>query len=328
MAVLAFVGVAALVGGAALLWRDKPVKKIEDRLDLLTGAGGAGVKDAPAKEASILSQPLDDGPGLVEAFVERFGNIGLLFEQADTSLTIGKLLAISAVMAVVGLAIGVVIRIHPVLMPLVGLLMGSLPLMWLLMRRKRRLKAFATQLPDALEMLSRTLRAGQSLAFGFNMVSTEMPPPISKEFGRVFEEQNLGIPFDETLRGMTNRIPNLDLKFFVTALILQRQTGGDLAEILDKIGALIRDRFRIWGQVQALTGEGRLSGVVLLALPFVLFIAVYQLNPDYIMVLFQRSDGHENARRGRHHANPRSAGHPQDRQHQSVTHVSFSPTPR
>ena len=287
MMVLTFIGVAALVGGAALLWRDKPVKKIEDRLDLLTGAGGAGVKDSPTKEASILSQPLDDRPGLIEAFVERFGNIGLLFEQADTSLTIGKLLAISAVMAVVGLAIGVVIRIHPMLMPLVGLLMGSLPLWWLLMRRKRRLKAFATQLPDALEMLSRTLRAGQSLAFGFNMVSTEMPAPISKEFGRVFEEQNLGIPFDETLRSMTNRIPNLDLKFFVTALILQRQTGGDLAEILDKIGALVRDRFRIWGQVQALTGEGRLSGVVLLALPFVLFVAVYQLNPDYIMLLFR-----------------------------------------
>jgi tight adherence protein B len=91
---------------------------------------------------------------------------------------------------------------------------------------------------------------------------------------------------DDSLRGLTERIPNLDLKFFVTAVILQRQTGGDLAEILDKIGELIRDRFRIWGQVQALTGEGRLSGVVLLALPFVLFIAVYQLNPDYIKVLF------------------------------------------
>jgi tight adherence protein B len=284
---LAFVGVTALVGGAALLWRDKPMKKIEDRLDLLTGAGGTGVKEAAAKEASILSQPLDDMPGLVEAFVERFGNFGLLFEQADTSLTVGKLLAISAVMAVIGLAIGAVIHIHPVLMPLIGLLMGSLPLAWLLMRRKRRLKAFATQLPDALEMLSRTLRAGQSLAFGFNMVSTEMPLPISKEFGRVFEEQNLGIPFDETLRALTDRIPNLDLKFFVTALVLQRQTGGDLAEILDKIGSLIRDRFRIWGQVQALTGEGRLSGVVLLALPFALFIDVYQLTPDYIMVLFR-----------------------------------------
>jgi tight adherence protein B len=287
LAVLAFFGVTALAGGAMMLWRDKPLKKIEDRLDLLTGAGGTGVKDAAAKEASILSQPLDDRPGLVETFVERFGNIGLLFEQADTSLTIGKLAALSAVMAVIGLALGVIIHVNLLLMPLVGLLMGSLPLFWLLMRRKRRLKAFAAQLPDALEMISRTLRAGQSLAFGFNMVSSEMPLPISKEFGRVFEEQNLGIPFDETLRALTERIPNLDLKFFVTALILQRQTGGDLAEILDKIGALIRDRFRIWGQVQSLTGEGRLSGVVLLGLPFVLFIAVYQLNPDYLMLLFR-----------------------------------------
>ena len=118
------------------------------------------------------------------------------------------------------------------------------------------------------------------------MVASEMPPPISKEFGRVFEESNLGIPLEESLDELTNRVPNLDLKFFSTAVILQRQTGGDLAEILDKIGSLIRDRFRIWGQVQALTGEGRLSGVVLLALPLVLFVAVYQLNPDYVTVLF------------------------------------------
>ena len=118
------------------------------------------------------------------------------------------------------------------------------------------------------------------------MISEEMSPPIGKEFGRVFEEQNLGIPMEETLDNMTNRIPNLDLKFFATAVVLQRQTGGDLAEILDKIGHIIRERFKIWGQVQALTGEGRLSGVVLLGLPFVLLIAVYQLNPDYVMLLF------------------------------------------
>ena len=126
----------------------------------------------------------------------------------------------------------------------------------------------------------------QSIGFGFNMVAEEMSDPISTEFQRVFEEQNLGVPFEDTLNALTERIPNLDLKFFATAVILQRQTGGDLAEILDKIGNLIRERFRIWGQVQALTGEGRLSGIVLLALPFVLFLAVYQLNPDYITLLF------------------------------------------
>jgi tight adherence protein B len=102
----------------------------------------------------------------------------------------------------------------------------------------------------------------------------------------VFEEQNLGVPLEDALDTMTDRIPNLDLRFFATAVILQRQTGGDLAEILDKIGYLVRERFKIWGQVQALTGEGRLSGIVLLALPPALFAAVYRLNPDYVMPLF------------------------------------------
>jgi tight adherence protein B len=148
------------------------------------------------------------------------------------------------------------------------------------------LKQFASQLPEAMEMISRCLRSGQSLGFGFNLVGTEMPDPIAREFSRVFDEQNLGISVEQTLRDLSVRIPNMDLQFFVTAVLLQRQTGGDLAEILDKIGALIRDRFRIWGQIQALTGEGRLSGIILMALPFALFIAVYQLNPDYVKVLF------------------------------------------
>lgn len=284
MAILTFLGVACLVGGAAMLLRSKPASKIEDRLDLLTGANAPAAKDA--KEASILSEPLDEGTGVVQLFLERFGDIGLLFEQADTNLTIMKFLAISSAMALIGAVLGVVLRVHLALLPVVVLLLGLLPLFWLLLRRKRRLKAFGAQLPDALSMIARSLRAGQSLSFGFNMVATEMPAPLGKEFGRVFEEQNLGIPLDDTLRALTDRIPNLDLKFFVTALILQRQTGGDLAEILDKISELIRDRFRIWGQIQALTGEGRLSGIVLLALPFVLFLAVYQLNREYVMMLF------------------------------------------
>jgi tight adherence protein B len=154
------------------------------------------------------------------------------------------------------------------------------------MRRKRRLAKFASQLPQALELIARALRAGHSLAAGFSLVAQEMSEPIGAEFGRCFEEQNLGKPLEEALEDLTKRIPNLDLKFFATAIILQRQTGGDLAEILDKIGHLVRERFQIWGQVQALTGEGRLSGVVLLGLPPVLFAVVYRMNPDYLMLLF------------------------------------------
>jgi tight adherence protein B len=283
-----FVGVTALVGGV-LLASQKPGNSIEDRLDLLTGANTpAAAKDGLLKQASVLARPLDQGPGLVDALVERFSSFNLqrLFEQADTTLSAGQLAALSLGLALVAGGLAVVLKAPLPLVPVAALALGALPLGWVLYRRRKRLKLFAAQLPDALEMLGRGLRAGQSLAFGFNMVASEMGAPIGKEFNRVFEEQNLGIPMEESLAGLGQRIPNLDLKFFVTAVLLQRQTGGDLAEILDKIGSLIRDRFRIWGQVQALTGEGRLSGIVLMALPLVLFLTVYHFNPEYVSKLF------------------------------------------
>jgi tight adherence protein B len=286
IAIAAFIGVAALVGGAAMLMRGGSDSRIEDRLDLLATAGTNSAPKDLFKEGTLLARPLDEGTSVLRNLFERFGDIDLLFEQADTSLTIGKLLVVSGLLAVAGAGMAVIFHIHAILVPLVAVVLGGLPTGWVLMRRRKRLKMFGQQLPDALEMLARSLRAGQSLAFGFNMVSTEMGQPIAREFNRVFEEQNLGVPLEESLLGMARRVPNMDLRFFVTAVILQRQTGGDLAEILDKIGALIRDRFRIWGQIQALTGEGRLSGVVLLGLPVLLFIAVYQFNPDYIKVLF------------------------------------------
>jgi tight adherence protein B len=280
----AFLGVAALVGGVALLLRGPEASKLEDRLDLLAGhKHPTSVKD-PLRE-SLLAQL--EAPNYFELLVKRVAKLSTLFEQADTKLTPARFFAISAFLAFAGVALPVVTGLSVALAPLLGILFGVMPLVWLMMRRKKRLKAFAAQLPDALELISRALRAGHSLAAGMDLVREEMAPPISIEFGRVFEEQNLGIPLDEALRSMIDRMPNLDLKFFVTAVVLQRQTGGDLAEILDKIGYLIRERFKIWGQVQALTGEGRLSGIVLLALPPLLFLAVYYLNPDYCMMLFR-----------------------------------------
>ena len=289
--ILAFLGVAALVGGAAMLFFQPRASRLENRLDILTGAAAAASKENLLKDNSVLARPLDDAPNMLAQWFEKFGNVGLLFEQADTTLTVSKLAAASLVLGLAGCAVAIVMRSPAATVPLAGLAAGSLPLFWLLWRRKKRLKAFSTQLPDALEMMARALRAGQSLAFGFNAVATEMSAPIGKEFGRVFEEQNLGVAMDDSLRAMCRRVPNLDLQFFVTAVILQRQTGGDLSEILDKIGSLVRDRFRILGQVAALTGEGRLSGVVLMALPVVLFIGVYNMNPGYVSQLFTDSAG-------------------------------------
>jgi len=286
ISIAAFVGVAALIGGIAMILRDKSDKGVEQRLDVLTGAVSAhSVKDSLLK-ASILSGPLNATPSIIEGIVARFRQLRLLFEQADTTLTPSRFFGISAMLAVVGALASMVAGFPAPAIPVGALVMACLPLLWLMFRRAKRFKMFAVQLPDALELTARALRAGHSLASGFNLVREEMPAPISKEFGRVFEEQNLGIPMDDSLSSLTERVPNLDLKFFATAIVLQRQTGGDLAEILDKIGYIIRERFKIWGQVQALTGEGRLSGVVLLGLPPVLFLAVYRLNPDYVMMLF------------------------------------------
>jgi len=287
IAAAVFVGVSAIVGGLALLWSGGGASKVEDRLDSLTSLSTSG-SGKDAKQKSLLNEPLDAAPSLIERFVERVSsiNLNLLFEQADVSMTMSRFTLISGILAGAGAVMAIVLRIHPGAIPVAALVMACLPLMWLFLRRRRRLNAFAVQLPEALDMLSRALRAGQSLASGFNLVAGEMGPPLGREFSRVFEEQNLGIPLEESLVTMSERIPNLDLKFFATAVILQRQTGGDLAEILDKIGGLIRERFRIWGQIQALTGEGRLSGVVLLGLPVALFLVVYKLNPDYVLPLF------------------------------------------
>lgn len=287
IAIAVFLGVSALVGGVALLLRPDRSTRLEDRLDLLTGANTpAAAKEGLLKQASVLNQPLDAAPSFLETFAKKLGNVDLLFEQADTQLTLTRLVMISLFLAVAGVGLGMVLRLHVAFLPPIAAFMAVLPMIWLFWRRRRRMKVFATQLPDALDMLSRALRAGQSLGAGFSMVSTEVSAPLGKEFGRVFEEQNLGLPLEEALESMTQRVPNLDLRFFATAVILQRQTGGDLAEILDKIGGLIRERFQIWGQVQALTGEGRLSGIVLLALPVVLFLTLFKLNPEYVMVLF------------------------------------------
>ncbi len=286
VAIAAFIGVAALVGGVAMLFREHPSSKVENRLEMLTGVATPGSKETMLKQSSVLAQPLDSMPSFFEEFINRFGNVQGFLEQADTTLSVSKLMLMCLVLAVAGAGMGFVLRMHPALLPLLGLAMACLPIVWVWWRRKRRMKKFAVQLPEALDMLGRALRAGQSLNAGFNMIANELGPPLGKEFQRVFEEQNLGISLEEALEGMTERVPNLDLKFFCTALILQRQTGGDLAEILDKIARLIRERFQIWGQIQALTGEGRLSGAVLLGLPVALFLAVYRLNPDYIMVLF------------------------------------------
>jgi len=280
-----FIGVFTLIVGAAMVLRDKSEIQVEDRLSSLTGKGDLTDPANLSQIAQVIAKQAE-GKGILEVLMANWCNLPRLFEQADVKMPIATFLGMCVGIGVGAAALCGFAGVHWGLAPVVGISFSGLPFMWLLFRRKRRLAKFASQLSDSLELIARALRAGHSLAAGFQLVAQEGSDPIASEFGRVFEEQNLGIPFEEALENITERVPNLDLKFFVTAIILQRQTGGDLAEILDKIGRLIRERYKILGQVQALTGEGRLSGVVLLALPPVLFVTVYRMNPEYMMLLF------------------------------------------
>ncbi len=283
------IGVTALIGGVALAMRPAADNLAENRLSMLTSK-----KRAPGEreEASLLTaNSLDDSKTMADDFLARFGNISNLMDQADVQMSGAKFLTICVICAAVGAGICIVTPTPKYLLPVFSAVTGFLPLLWLLQKRKRRINRFNQQLPEALELLSRSLRAGHSLAAGFGLIASEMQAPIGTEFGRSFEEQNLGITLDEALEGMAERVPNMDLRFFATAVMLQRQTGGDLAEILDKIGHLIRDRFKLAGAIQALTGEGRLSGIVLLGLPPTLYVVMLYLNYEYAMVLMRDETG-------------------------------------
>ena len=286
------VGVAALIGGIAVTLRTEAEgSAAEDRLSTLTGqkARDKSKADTP----TLLNNPLGGPVTFADQVLARLGNVAHLMEQADVRMSASKFLTICVLAAAAGASVCVFTPAPKFLIPIFACGTGILPIFYLLFRRTARIKKFNKQLPEALELLSRSLRSGHSLAAGFGLIASEMQEPISKEFGQAFEEQNLGIPLETALESMTVRVPNMDLRFFATAVVLQRQTGGDLAEILDKIGRLIRERFKLAGTIQALTGEGRLSGIVLLALPPALFAVMYRLNYDYCMVLFRDPTGRQ-----------------------------------
>jgi tight adherence protein B len=276
--------VIAMVAALYLALRRGDETKASERLEQLVGRNTR--KDSSAD--LLLKQALQevDNKTLMDRVMPEFFNLTKVFEQADCNIKPSALFGISLALGLLGAALSIWL-VNLYVLPLGALAFFTVPWLWLYTKRANRLKAFAAQLSDAMELVARALRAGHSLAAGMHVVAEEMPAPISKEFGRVYEEQNLGIPLEEALKGMCERVPNLDLRFFVTSVAIQRQTGGDLAEILDRIGHVIRERFKILGQVKALTAEGRLSGVVLIALPIGLFMMMLWMKPDYIELLWK-----------------------------------------
>lgn len=290
-------GVAGAIFAVSLIFMSDN-EKLDDRLASLTRNGGRGGGVADATESSFLRAPLEEAPNFIEdqmqGLVKRF-NLKKFIEQSGLTLTVSNFL-----MMTLGLLVGVTL-ISCLLLPtkliwagpLAGAMLATFPYLYVGFVRGRRLKKFASQLPGALDLMAQAMRAGQSLPAGIQLVGQQVPEPLGPEFHMAYEQQNLGSTIIGSLEQMCERVPDLDLRFFATAVTLQRQTGGDLAEILDKIGKLIRERFKIKGMIQALTGEGRISGSVLLAMPPILFLVMLKLNYKYVMKLFEEPMGHQ-----------------------------------
>ena len=280
-----FIGasVATFVGAILLTFRVEPTTAAEARLSTLTNATKMSMRAVVADSILRGNQPTTSE---FEKWISSKFNVRSLLDLADAKTSVEKFSILCISMGVVSTIACLFAPISPVFAPAVGCMMFYAPIFLMKWKGKRRIAKFNAQLPDALDMLSRSLKAGHSLGAGFGLISQEVADPLGREFARCYEEQNLGVSLEESLESMATRIPNLDLRFFATAVILQRQTGGDLAEILEKISHLIRARFRLAGQIQALTGEGRLSGIVLLALPPGLFLMMFFTNREYVMKLF------------------------------------------
>lgn len=225
--------------------------------------------------------------------VEIVSRIKRMIDQADSQITVMKLVLFSLTAGVMAFLAVSMISVSYLLMTVCGLIATALPFAHIAMKRKKRMNRFLQLLPDALDLMSRGLSAGHAFTEALQMVSTEMPEPIATEFRKTYDEQNLGLSLKLALENLAQRMPLLDLRMCITAILIQRETGGNLSELLEKVAHTIRERFRILEDLKTLTLSSRWSAWLLCALPIFLAIYVSLMNPDYMQVLWRDPRGHK-----------------------------------
>lgn len=215
-----------------------------------------------------------------------------MLDQADLHITPSRLIMFSVMAGMLAGLAASVISVSLLLILFAGVLAAAVPFVHVWWKRKKRFDAFLEHLPDALDLMSRALSAGHAFSEALHMVSAEMPEPIATEFRKTYEEQNLGLSLKLALDNLTHRIPLLDLRMCVTAVLIQRETGGNLAEILEKVAYTIRERFRILGDLKTLTTSSRMSAWLLCGLPIFVSVVITVMNPDYMAILWKDQRGH------------------------------------
>lgn len=259
-------------------------RKVVERLqDAAVAHGmGTGGPDTILKTRSVSAIPFLNSLLLKINVIERLEN---LVKQAAAPLTPAVYLLAAALLGVLGFMAGQTMLHATTLGLLLGFVCFLLPFAWLNLKKRLRLQKFAVQLPDALDLVARSLKAGHSFSSGLKLAAENFPDPIGEEFMATIREINFGLPVAEALKNLGKRVDSADLNFFIVATILQRETGGNLAEITENIAAIIRERFKFEDKVRVLAAEGKISAVILIGLPFVMFFLLLRLSPEYIDVL-------------------------------------------
>ncbi len=214
-----------------------------------------------------------------------------LRRQANASYPLGFFILLALMLSFTGFLAGRFFFPENAAFAVVGFMTGAGPFVYLGVQKKKRMERFMNQLPEALDLIARSLRAGHAFTSGMKMVSEQFDDPLGPEFEETLDEINFGISVHDALKNLTDRVDCPDIKFFVVSVILQRETGGNLSEIIENIAHLIRERFKFFGKVRSLAAEGKLSAYILIGLPFCVILALSFINPTYIRTLFVEESG-------------------------------------
>lgn len=268
-------------------FKSADVDRIKQRL---TGPGKVRAKAKGEKiETSVMHTQQASRNKLANLLVEKYRlgpKILTFLEQAGLRWTPARLVHLCLVAFAIGFAVGWLMLPMHVLALLAGLLAGAGPVVYVWFVRRGRLRRFEEVFPETLEFISRSMRAGHAFSVSLEMIHREFPEPVSGEFRRTFEEHNLGLPIEVALQKFATRIPSLDVHFFVSAVLLQKRTGGNLAEILDKLAYVIRERFKLRGRIKAVSAHGKMTATALSAIPVVVAVLMFYTNPDYVKFFF------------------------------------------
>lgn len=293
LALLIFVATMALVVSAIYFFIEAPAAKKRLRARLET-AKALYPQDASQPDAGLLRTEVLSGIPFLHDLLSQIPGmrgLGLFIQQAAVDITAGMLCMISILTGLFVCLACLMMEMHVAVALLAGILAGSVPFVIIGIRRQRRFLKFEEQFPDAMDLLARAVRAGHAFTTGLDLIARELPVPICQEFARAYEQQNMGLPLRDALQNMARRVPLTDVRIFITALMIQRESGGNLAEIMDNLAHVIRERFKVMRQARVYTAQGRMSLYLLLGVAPFMGVVMFLSNPDYIMLLFTDPQG-------------------------------------